>query len=200
MNSDTQPQTSQELCIWVEEHSEYLLQYALRYFRARDVAEDVVQETFLAAVEGFRKFEARSSPRTWLVGILRHKIMDRIRKKVRETPVDESHLEQENLEHLFDSHEHWHVSTGPLSWDLSPEVAVQNRQFMAALQDCLSKLPQRFREIFLLKEMDELSRDEIADKLNLKSNHVGVLLFRARTELQQCLHVNWLKSPEAVRG
>jgi RNA polymerase sigma-70 factor (ECF subfamily) len=61
----------------------------------------------------------------------------------------------------------------------------------------LSKLPARFREIFLLREMDDLSREEIADRLNLKGNHVGVLLFRARAELQQCLHVNWLKNPKA---
>ena len=197
-NSCSSSSAQATLIQWIDEHSDYLLRYCKKYVRAEDVAEDLVQDTFLVAVQSYEKFQGRSAPRTWLVGILRHKIYDRLRIVGREEPIDGEALEKRQLDHLFDSAEHWRASTGPLQWGASPENVVSNRQFLNVLESCLGKLPDKFRAAFLLREMDELSRDEIAEKMNLTSNHVGVLLYRARAELQECLQTNWLKKLQTV--
>ena len=183
---------------WIEEHSSYLLGYTRKYFRSRELCEDLVQETFLAAVEAIEGFQGRSAPRTWLVGILRHKILDRIRAKSRDKEKLVEDPDLELLSKLFDEREHWRPETGPLVWNSAPDKVVRNKEFLGTLQECLAKLPERIREIFLLREFEELSREEIAEKLGLKENHIGVLLFRSRADLQNCLQMNWLTAKRGV--
>ena len=178
----------------VDEHYDYLFRYAFRYFRAADRAEELVQETYLAAVESIERFEGRSSPRTWLTGILRHKIMDRVRKA---NTARRFEAEGEHLAKLFDAQEHWRDDTGPISWG-SPERALGQRQFLSAVESCLSKLTEQSRQIFMLRELEGLPREEICQQLSITANNVGVILHRARLSLQHCLHQSWFEGSKRV--
>ncbi len=197
--SDDTPSTtpSELLKLWVEEHSDYLYRYALRYIRNESMAEDLLQETFLAALEGVEKFEGRSKPRTWLTGILRHKILDRVRKNFKEEKLlTEPDKDSETLDKLFNEQEHWLRDTGPMSWSGDPDALLRQKQFLQALEHCLEKLPLRVRQIFLLRELDGLEREEISAELSLSSTNVGVILHRGRLALQHCLQSTWfLGSP-----
>lgn len=190
------PSASLSLEALVDEHFDYLYRYAYRYFRSEDKAEDLVQETFLAATEAFRRFEGKSSPRTWLTSILRHKIIDRLRVKDREELVDFEAIEREPLTKLFNEVEHWRNETAPLVWGSSPDKALKQKQFFKVLEQCLSKLPSKMRQIFLLRELDGCERDEISSQLELSGSNVGVILHRARLSLQHCLQTHWFLSAE----
>ncbi|MBN8550705.1 MAG: sigma-70 family RNA polymerase sigma factor [Deltaproteobacteria bacterium] len=175
----------------VEENFDYLYRYAYRYFRSSDLAEDLVQETFLAATEAYDRFEGKSSPRTWLTSILRHKIIDRLRTKHREEPVDFDALERESLGTMFNEVEHWQRDTAPVAWRSSPDGALAQKQFFKALDGCLGKLPSKMRQLFLLRELEGIERDQICSQLEISASNAAVLLHRARLSLQQCLQATW---------
>ncbi len=184
------------LCGWVEEHGDYLFRYALRHFRNRSDAEELVQEAFLAAVQGVMQFQGTSAARTWLTGILRHKIIDRIRKRQSEraTASSASAVDAEEIPAgLFDSQEHWTAGGGPREWNLTPDAAFERKDFYEKLNQCLYKLPEKFRVVFLLRELDGMSRDEIGEQSGLTANNIGVMLHRARLMLRECLQQNWLE-------
>jgi RNA polymerase sigma-70 factor (TIGR02943 family) len=181
--------------LWIDQHGDYLYKYAL--FRLRDpaIAEDAVQETLLAALKGYKKFAGRGSERTWLVGILKHKIIDYFRKSSRETPldIDESqHFEHE--EYFRDSGEwigHWRPDLAPTDWNASPVDLVQRGEFMLVFQKCLGPLPDRVSQAFTLREIDGLESDEICQVLGITVNNLWVMLHRARMHLRRCIEVNW---------
>ncbi|MBX7142918.1 MAG: sigma-70 family RNA polymerase sigma factor [Oligoflexia bacterium] len=191
------PQAQLDIDKLVDEHYDYLFGYALRYFRSRDQVEDLVQETFLAVIEAVKSFEGNSSPRTWMIGILRNKIIDRLRLKCREAEGESIGFEQDLLSHLFDSVEHWISNVGPRVWGSCPEGALKQKQFFSTLEACLGKLPEKMRQIFLLRELDGYERDEICKTLKLSSSNVGVILHRSRLALQHCLQVNWFEEKKA---
>ncbi len=177
----------------VEEHGDYLFRYTLRHFNNHDIAEDLVQETFLAAVRSAHAFAGESSARTWLTAILRNKIFDRIRERTREKQVPLEGVGGEDLSKFFDEQEHWRADTGPRRWGVDPETALGDRQFARIMDDCLQKLPERSKSIFILREMDGLSRDEIAAAIGVTANNIGVMLHRARLLLRDCIQLHWLE-------
>jgi RNA polymerase sigma-70 factor (ECF subfamily) len=182
----------------IEDNYKYLYGYAYRYFKSSERVEDLVQETFLAATEGIKKFEAKSSPRTWLTGILRHKILDAIKAKQKESR--EISIEDEGvIAECFDKNEHWTAEAGPLAWGSSPDSILKQKQFLITLESCMSKLPEKVKQIFLLREVEGYSRDEISGKTAQTSTNIGVILYRARALLQQCLQVNWFCEKKGLK-
>ena len=180
-----------ELLSWVEDQSDYLYNYALVHFPNKDIAQDLVQETFLAALENFKGFQGKSSPRTWLTSILRHKIIDRIRKNSREDLKKGSVGESNEDRDYFDEVEHWRIEKGPLPWKEDPENVIIQKEFISVLQKCLKKLPHRQREVFLLREFDNLEQKEICNKFDLSPTNCRALLFRSRLHLRNCLNKIW---------
>ena len=180
---------------WVDEHGKYLFQYACRYVQNEETAEDLVQETFLAALSAKSQYRGDATARTWLTGILRHKICDSIRKRSRNKEVLQPSSDA-TLDEYFDANEHWINAIGPRSWDLSPEAAYEQQQFHSVLTGCLDKLPERLRQLFLLREIDGLSREELCNLFALTSSNVGVTLHRIRLALQRCVQVHWLETAE----
>ena len=162
----------------------YLLRYAALQLRTREAAEDAVQETLAAALAAEKSFAGRSNLRTWLTGILKHKIVDTIRRASREQPLD---AEADDLDRLFDETGHWREP--PAAW---PENALENKQFLQALEMCLAKLPARTGQVFLMREHLGLETDEICKELGVTPTHCWVLLYRARTALRKCLEKGWL--------
>ena len=168
----------------VEEQRPYLLRYASLQLRDRAAAEDAVQEALVAALAGEKSFGGRSNLRTWLTGILKHKIIDAIRKSGRETPIESD----EALEALFDASEHWKAF--PPEWD-NPDRSLEQKQFFAALELCLEGLPEKTARAFMMREHLGLETDEICKELRVTPTHVWVLLYRARMALRKCLEMNW---------
>lgn len=179
---------------WIEEHGDYLFRYCLRHFRDESLAEDLVQETFLGALRSRDCFEGRAKVRTWLTSILRNKIIDRIRELQRRRQVSLEEIGGADVAKFFDDADHWVADSGPRDWSLNPEAALQNREFLQKIEQCLSKLPEKLRLTFVLREMDDLDRDEIAEQLQVTGNNVGVMLHRARLLLRDCLQLNWFQS------
>ena len=165
----------------------YLLRYASRHLRNRDAAEDVVQETLLAALAAEAGFAGRSNLRTWATGILKHKIVDAIRRAGRERAL-EGEDGSDDFDALFDERGHWHEH--PARWD-DPDGALQQKQFLAALERCLEGLPPRTAKAFLLREHLGLETGEICKALGVTSTHCWVLLYRARMALRECLENSW---------
>jgi RNA polymerase sigma-70 factor (ECF subfamily) len=161
----------------------------------RDVAlaEDVVQETLLAALAG-SGFSGRSSLRTWLTGILKHKIVDAIRRKQREPTVAsafgdiESELDIEDFDGLFKDNGGW--QTKPAEWG-DPDAALARRQFFDMMDFCLEKLPPNTARAFMMREVMELETDEICKEMAITANNLWVILYRARMSLRECLERNW---------
>ena len=171
-------------------HRGYLLRVAVLQLRDNELAEDVVQDTLLAALQGAARFDGRSSLKTWLTGILKHKIVDAIRRRTKEpvvTPLDDE-IQLDDMDALFDETGHW--ENPPADWG-DPESALSRQQFMDVLQFCLEKLPPNTARVFMMREVMELESAEICKELAITSTNLWVILYRARMALRQCLEQNW---------
>jgi RNA polymerase sigma-70 factor, ECF subfamily len=171
-------------------HRGYLLRVAVLQLRDNDLAEDVVQDTLVAALAGAQGFSGRSSLKTWLTGILKHKIIDAIRRKTREPAVAslDDEIQLEDMDALFDESGHW--ENPPADWG-DPESALSRVQFMDIMQFCLEKLPPNTARVFMMREVMELESAEICKELKITSTNLWVILYRARMALRQCLEQNW---------
>ncbi len=173
----------------VESQRAYLVRYASLQLRDGDAVEDVVQETLLAALAGESSFGGRSNLRTWLTGILKHKIVDTIRRQGRETAIS-GDLEGDGSEFdaLFEANGHW--VEHPAAWN-DPDAALSQRQFYEVLEECLKKLPRKTAQVFMMREHLGSETDEICKEMSVTPTHCWVLLHRARMALQLCLDRNW---------
>ena len=173
------------------QHRPYLLRVARLQLRDAALAEDVVQDTLAAALAGSAGFTGKSSVKTWLTGILKHKIVDAIRRKQRE-PVAASTLDEdadlEDFEGLFKDNGAWQAP--PADWG-DPEQALSRSQFMDVLEICLDKLPANTARVFVMREVMELTTEEICKELAITANNLWVILYRARMSLRECLELNW---------
>jgi RNA polymerase sigma-70 factor (ECF subfamily) len=172
----------------VESQRPYLLRYAALQLRDSHAAEDAVQETLLAALAGEAGFGGRSNVRTWLTGILKHKIVDSIRRAGSETAREVTVGSAEEFDALFDEKGHWIEM--PARWD-NPDASLEQSQFFEKLEECLARLPAKTAQAFMLREHMGLETDEICKELALTPTHFWVLLYRARMALRECLNTNW---------
>ncbi|MCI0606072.1 sigma-70 family RNA polymerase sigma factor [bacterium] len=184
---------------WVDQHGETMFRYALFRLRDRALAEEVVQETFLAALQSKARFEGQSSERTWLIGILKHKIMDHFRKQRREVPLETSGIIPTEQEEMFRTTGewigHWTEQAGPKDWGTDPIRSIEKKEFWEALERCLAMLPPRLAQVFILREMDEMSSDEICRALAISESNLWVMLHRARLQLRRALELSYF-APE----
>lgn len=171
-------------------HRAYLLRYARLQLRNDAWAEDAVSETLLAALAKPQSFGNRSQLRTWLVGILKHKIIDVLRLQRREVLQggDEGDAGEELEALAFRADGHYVQQ--PSDWG-NPEQDLGSRQFMAILEACTEKLPPAMGRVFLMREWLELSSEEICKELQLTPTNLYVQLHRARLRLRECLELNW---------
>jgi RNA polymerase sigma-70 factor (ECF subfamily) len=174
---------------WVDEYGDYLFRFALSRLRRRETAEDLVQETFLAALGARDRFAGASSERTWLVGILKRKIVDHVRRKGHVQLVSDLSASDQWVEALFDERGNWKKKPG--KWPDDPSAAFEKQEFWAIFTACLRKLPDRLANAFTLREVEELDSLEICKVLNISANNLWVMLHRARLGLWRCLEVNW---------
>jgi RNA polymerase sigma-70 factor (ECF subfamily) len=174
---------------WVDRHGDGLYRYALLRLRAPEKAADVVQETFLEALRSRESYAGRASERTWLIGILRHKIVDQIRKAARESAKRNGAESNGPDASPFDARGHWRK--GPASWAGDPSREMETNEFWEVFGGCMSKLPQGLADAFFLRELDGLSADQVQDALGITPANLWKRLHRARLLLRQCLETSW---------
>jgi RNA polymerase sigma-70 factor (ECF subfamily) len=185
----------------INAHRGYLLRVARLQLRDHDLAEDVVQETLVAALAG-GGFSGKSSLKTWLTGILKHKIVDAIRRKQREPQAvaslgsPDAELDIDDFDALFTDKGSW--DSPPADWG-DPEESLNRRQFMDIVDFCLDKLPPNTARVFMMREVMELETVEICKELAITANNLWVMLYRARMALRQCLEQNWFAGGAARR-
>ena len=185
-SSWTSPERSE-----IEQHRTYLLRYASLQLRDAGAAEDAVQNTLVAALEGLGRFSGKSSVKTWLTGILKHKIIDHMRRQAREQPLissDADSNEAEAADALFLENGHWRQP--PSNWG-DPDKALENKAFMAVFEQCAKNMPAKTARAFMMREVMELSTEDICKELEVSTTNCWVILHRARLSLRECLEVKW---------
>lgn len=199
MNSQQKTEnSSSDPANWVDLYGDLLFRYALLRLRDPILAEDVVQETLLAGLQGRKNFESRSTERTWLVGILKHKIIDYFRKAGREESIENDESEQSLREGDFKQNGRWRI--GPAPWKMDSSAIFEQNEFFEILRQCLSGLPSRLANAFMLKELEEQSSKEVCKVFNISPTNLWVMMHRARHRLRECLEVNWFDlKPEEDR-
>jgi RNA polymerase sigma-70 factor (ECF subfamily) len=169
-----------------------LLRFARLQLRDEAAAEDAVSATLLAILEKPDAFQGGSSLRTYATAILKHKVVDQIRRSSREVAIEtqEEQSIDEALDVLFDATGHW--CDKPRAW-AEPEQALENAQMMKALERCLEGLPARLARVFMMREWLEKETDEVCDELGITANNCHVMLYRARMLLRACLDKTWFQ-------
>jgi RNA polymerase sigma-70 factor (ECF subfamily) len=180
----------------LQKHRPQLLKFAMLQLRNATAAEDVVQETLLAALQASSGFAGQSSVKTWLVGILKHKIIDAIRKQSREQPLETAD-DETDIHGLQDAiyQEDGHFRESPADWG-DPEAALRQRKFFDVLERCMEGLPKKTSRAFMLREVMGLETEEICKDLGITSTNCWVLLYRARMALRECLEGRWFAAGE----
>jgi RNA polymerase sigma-70 factor (ECF subfamily) len=168
---------------WVESHGDYLFNFAFGQMRDVNTAEDLVQETFLAALKSQNNFSGRSSERTWLVGILRHKIYDHLRKACRERAMRFEPLPAQEDSEAFDESLLWIHQVAAES--TSPSRRLELAEFREHLEKAMSKLPPRIAQVFQLYSIEECTNQEVCGQLNISESNLWVMLHRARKQLSE---------------
>lgn len=178
--------------VWVDRYGDTLFRFAFQRVRDAGIAEDLVQETFLAAMRAKDRFKGQSSEKTWLYGILKHKIIDHFRRK----KYDRSDMNIEDFaeatDKFFSDNGKWRIQ--PTKWDVNPVEAYEQKEFIDAFYQCLSEMSQRLADAFVYREIDGLSTEEICKVLGITPSNCWVMLYRARMLLRRCIEVNWIQS------
>jgi RNA polymerase sigma-70 factor (TIGR02943 family) len=172
---------------WVYKYADYLYAYAFSRTNDEEQSRDLVQETFLAALQGISKFEGRSSESTWLTAILKNKIIDLYRKK--SSGLGKKYEQPD----FFDQEDgHWNVDYRPKTFGIEHGDPVLNKEFIHFLQMCMKKLPTLWLSVFTMKHMDDESTKTICSELNVTPANFWVIIHRTKVNLRECLQKNWM--------
>jgi RNA polymerase sigma-70 factor (ECF subfamily) len=170
---------------WVEEHGDYLYCFAMARVHEPESAEDLVQDTLLAGLKAMASFAGRSSERTWLTGILKKKMMDRMRQLHPAVLLGELAQPDAFLEKFYDRSGHWQV--GLREWRGDPVRTLERREFWESFERCLAHLPVRLRVVFTSRLLDDVTPAEICQELGISATNLWALVHRARVRLWRCL-------------
>nr|WP_288931724.1 sigma-70 family RNA polymerase sigma factor [uncultured Allomuricauda sp.] len=173
---------------WVDHYADYLFNYAVSRVSDAEIAKDLVQETFFAGLNSAKNYKGDAAERTWLVSILKRKVIDHYRKinskkgkaEVRMNYSSDSETEGDWLEQQV---------ADPYTKDGDNEL--ENKELGSAIQDCITKLPQKQALVFKLKTIQGMSTEDVCNELDINPSNLWVMIHRARTALMGCLNENW---------
>ena len=176
---------------WVDKYGDYLYSFALYRIQDDSLAQDLVQDTLTAALQAKERFKGTSSEKTWLTGILKHKIIDFLRKKYREPVFEDNILESQAMHDCFDDKGKW--KTGPEEWASDPERLLEQKSFLNIVKKCIQDLPKRPARALALRELEGETTKTICKVLNVTTTNCWVILHRARFLMRKCIEINWLE-------
>lgn len=182
---------------WIERYSDALFSYTFARINKREVAEDLVQETFLSALKGRESFLGNASEKTWLISILKRKVIDHYRKKSTQNELNifDKDAKDDFMNHFFDKESaqggHWAEGANPAEWKKDLQPGVESEEFNTILKSCLGKMPEKWSAVFVLKNMEDLDAEEICKELNITQSNYWVLMHRAKLQLRECMEKNW---------
>lgn len=185
---------------WVSNYGDYLFSIALMKTGNTEIAEDLVQDTFLSAIKGADSFKGESSEKTWLVKILQNKIIDHYRKKdILKDTSDYLVSTQENFDaHFFvpDPHSeaYWKKDAVPGHWKSDADSGINQTEFHRVLDFCIQKLPSKLLPVFVSKYIDEEDSDKICKEYGISSSNYWVIIHRAKLLMRSCLEKNWFSN------
>lgn len=179
---------------WVDLYSDKLYTWAFHKTASKEVAEDLVQDTFLAAFQSIANFEGKSKPETWLFSILNNKIAAHFRVVYRNPVVTESHSNSDSFfDHFFDEDGSWKKDQRPAQWEDADAHLLDDAAFVNTLQNCMERLPHSWMAAMQLKYLEEKKGELICQELGITTTNFWQLLHRAKLQLRKCLENHWFK-------
>ncbi len=176
---------------WVDNYGNYLYNYAWIRVGSKETAEDLIQDTFISALKSKDKFKGKSSELTWLISILKHKVIDYYRKNSNKKEFSESSF-RKPFQDKNGMEGHWIMERAPKDWDKN-DNALHQEEFQTILMMCLSGLPEKWRSVFVLKVMEEMESDKICEEIGCTASNFWVIMHRAKLKLRECIEKNWIK-------
>lgn len=176
---------------WIKLHADYLYNYAIGRVNNHDLAKDLVQDTFFAGLKAKDNFQGLASERTWLVAILKRKIIDYYRK------INSTKGKAEVKMNFYADGERegdWIEERVPSSWNNEIEKNIENEELSVVLEKCINSLPEKYAMVFRMKTIEQLETDDICKELEITSSNLWVIIHRARTQLRKCMEDNWFKN------
>jgi RNA polymerase sigma-70 factor (ECF subfamily) len=176
---------------WIDNYADYLFNYAVTRVNDADLAKDLVQDTFFAGLKSAKNFQGKSTERTWLVSILKRKVIDHYRKINSKKGKAEVRM---NFYNDGENEGNWIEERVPQSWDNQSEKNIENEELRNQLEGCINKLPEKYAMVFRMKTVQEFETAEICKELEITSSNLWVMIHRARTQLRKCMEDNWFNN------
>ena len=176
---------------WIDNYADYLFNYAVVRVNNSDVAKDLVQDAFFAALKSAKNFQGKSTERTWLVSILKRKVIDYYRK------INSKKGKAEVRMNFYDDGENegsWLEERVPQSWNNKTEKDIENEELKSQLDTCIDNLPEKYALVFRMKTIQEFETEEICKELDITASNLWVIIHRARTQLRKCMEDNWFNN------
>jgi RNA polymerase sigma-70 factor (ECF subfamily) len=188
---DSTPRVNPEQ--WVDDYGDYLFRYAVSRLRDENAAEEVVQETFLAGVRFQDRYTGEGAERAWLLGILKRKLVDHVRRRTRYDRDGSYEGSNDPSEKMFDQNGNWKRGAFPSS---TPEMQVESAEVWGVVKGCLEHIPRGQADVFVLSVMEDMPSEEICQELGITPSNLWVRLHRARLALAQCVGSRWFHGEE----
>ena len=176
---------------WIELHADYLYNYTISRINNQDLAKDLVQDTFFAALKAKDNFQGKASERTWLTSILKRKIIDHYRK------INSVKGKAEVKMNFYTDGERegeWIEERVPSTWNSEIEKVIENNELSEAIEKCINDLPEKYEMVFRMKTIQQFETEEICKELGITSSNLWVIIHRARTQLRKCMEDSWFKN------
>ena len=176
---------------WIDEYADYLFNYAIVRVNNSDLAKDLVQDTFFAGLKSAKNFQGKASERTWLVSILKRKVIDHYRKINSKKGQAEVRM---NFYNDGENEGNWLEERVPQDWNNASEKAIENEELKSQIDVCIDNLPEKYAMVFRMKTIQEFETEEICKELEISASNLWVIIHRARTQLRKCMEDNWFNN------
>jgi RNA polymerase sigma-70 factor (TIGR02943 family) len=195
MESDSTTLDQVQPDLWVERYGDYLFRYANSRLRDANAAEEVVQETFLNGIKYLQQYSGKGSQQAWLLGILKRKIVDYVRKRNKHGRAQAFEDEHDPSNQLFDDKGNW--KRGEIPWSTAPDRDLESAELWKVVRECMAHLPQGQADVFMLSVMEGMDSEQICKELSITPSNLWVRMHRARLGLAKCVGGQWF-SPDEV--
>jgi len=175
---------------WIDLYADYLFNYTITRIDNAELAKDIVQETFLSALKAMKNYRGDASERTWLVSILKRKIIDQYRKMNSKKGRAEIHV---NFYEDGDKKGNWLEECVPQHWGNEAEINIESQELGSAINNCVKALPEKYKMVFKMKTIDNIDTEDICNELGITSSNLWVIIHRARLQLRKCMEESWFK-------